>query len=208
MSQYGAQEPQGQQPGNSYGTPHDPYHSFDPQQMQPTYISQPPYPAQQTYPQPYPYPTNLNNPQAQGQIRNEQKLVMRLWHRLSLFLGKRGLLVAGGVVLAVLSFFVLPYYSNYSGYFLAAQTLDDKWWLELILAVIPLVVLIALQIVPRVRQQKRRWSLLLASSGALGILLHYLFINGVISSNYWRIGTWGYFIGMALVAISGLSLLI
>jgi hypothetical protein len=207
MSQYGAQEPQGQQPGDRYGAPYDPYHSFDPQQLQPTYISQPPYPAQQTY-QPYPHPTNINNAQAQSQPGNEQKLVTRLWRRLVLFLGKRGLLVAGGAALAMLSFFALPYYSNYSGYFLAAETLDDKWWLELILAVLPLAVLIALQIVPRFKQQKRRWSLLLASSGALGILLHYLFINGMISSNYWRIGTWGYFIGMALVAISGLLLLI
>lgn len=202
MSQYPAQEPQGQQPDDRYGTAYDPYHSFDPQQQQPTYISQPPYPVQQTY-QPYPHPTNANN-QVQGQSGNEQKLAKQLWSRLVLFLGKRGLLIAGGVVLAVLSFFVLPYYSEYSGYFLAAQTLDDKWWLELILAVLPLVVLVALQIVPRVKQQKRRWTLLLASSGAFGILLHYLFLNATISSNYWRIGTWGYFIGMALVTISGL----
>lgn len=207
MSQYPVQEPQGQQPGERYGTPHDPYQSFDPQQLQPTYISQPPYPAQQTY-QPYPHPTNTSNPQAQGQPGSDQKLATRLWHRLALFLGKRGLLIAGGVALAVLSFFVLPYYSNYSGYFLAAEALDDKWWLELIIAIVPLVVLIALQTVPRVKQQKRRWSLLLASSGALGILLHYLFLNDTISSNYWRLGTWGYFIGMALVAITGLFLLI
>jgi hypothetical protein len=205
MSQYPAQEPQGQQPGDRYSAPSDPYHALDPQQMQPTYISQPPYPAQQTY-QPYPYPTNSNNPQAQGQAGNEQKLAARFWHKSVLFFGKRGLLVAGGGALAVLSFFVLPYYSNYSGYFLAAQTLDDKWWLELILAVLPLVVLVALQIMPRVKQQKRRWSLLLASSGALGILLHYLFLNDAISSNYWRIGTWGYFIGMVLVTIAGLLL--
>jgi hypothetical protein len=207
MSQYPVQEPQGQQPGERYSTPHDPYHSFDPQQLQPTYISQPPYPAQQTY-QPYPHPTNASNTQAQGQPGNDQMLAKQLWHRSVLLLGKRGLLIVGGVALAVLSFFVLPYYSNYSGYFLAAETLDDKWWLELILAVLPLVVLVALQIMPRVKQQKRRWSLLLASSGALGILLHYLFLNGMIGSDYWRIGAWGYFIGMVLVAITGLFLLI
>jgi Ca2+/H+ antiporter len=46
--------------------------------------------------------------------------------------------VASGAVLAALAFVVLPYYSIYSGYFLAAQTLDEKWWLELILAVLPL----------------------------------------------------------------------
>lgn len=207
MSQYRAPEPQGQQPGDRYGVPHDPYHSLDPEQLQPTYISQPPYPAQQTY-QTYPYPTNINNSQTQSQTGNEQKLTAKFWHKLVLFLGMRGLLVAGGGALAVLSFFVLPYYSNYSGYFLAAETLDDKWWLELILAVFPLVVLVALQLVPRVKQQKRRWLLLLASSGALGILLHYLFLNGIIGSSYWRIGAWGYFVGMALVTISGLLLLI
>src|SRR5689334_1822000 len=103
MSQYHAQEPQRQQSGDSYGVPYDPYHSHDPEQLQPTYISQPPYQAQQTY-QSYPYPTNVNNPQAQGQTGNEQKLTTSLWHRLVLFLGKRGLLVAGGVVLSVLSF--------------------------------------------------------------------------------------------------------
>lgn len=207
MSQYQSQEPQGQQPGDRYGTPYDPYHFSDPQQMQPTYISQPPYQAQQTY-QPYPHPTNINNSQTQDQPGNTQKQAAQLWHRLVLQLGKRGLLMIGGVALAVLSFFILPYYSIYSGYYLAALSLDDKWWLELILAVLPLVVLIALQIVPRVKQQKRRWLLVLASSGALGILLHYLFLNSVISSNYWRPGTWGYFIGMALVTISGLLLLI
>jgi hypothetical protein len=207
MSQYPAQEPQGQQPDNRYGVPHDPYQTFDPQQMQPTYISQPPYPAQQVY-QPYPHPTNTNNPQTQQQPGNQQKPAARLWSRLVLFFGMRGLLGVGGGILAILSFFALPYYSNYSGYFLAAQTLDDKWWLELILAAMPLVVLVALQIIPGIKRQKRRWALLLSASGALGILLHYLFLNGIISSNYWRIGTWGYFIGMALVTVSGLLLLI
>lgn len=84
MSQYRAQEPQGQQPDDRYSAPYDPYHPLDPQELQPTYISQPPYPAQQAY-QPYPHPTNINNPQAQSQTGNEQKLAARFWHKLVLF---------------------------------------------------------------------------------------------------------------------------
>jgi undecaprenyl pyrophosphate phosphatase UppP len=116
--------------------------------------------------------------------------------------------VAFGAVLAVLAFFVLPYYSNYSGYFLAAQTLDDKWWLELILALLPLGVLLAQPVVPALKGQQRRLSLIVAGCGVLGILVHYWFMNGVISSNYWRPGTWSYFLGMTLVALGGLLLTI
>jgi ABC-type Fe3+ transport system permease subunit len=115
-------------------------------------------------------------------------------------------MIASGAVLAALAFVVLPYYSIYSGSFLAAQTLDEKWWLELILAVLPLVALLAQQLFPPLKEQQRRLSLLVAGCGVLGILIHYWFMEGVISSNYWRLGSWSYFLGMAVVALGGLLL--
>lgn len=118
------------------------------------------------------------------------------------------MVVAFGAVLAALAFFVLPYYSNYSGYFLAAQTLDDKWWLELILAVLPLVVLLARPVVPPLKGQQRRLALVVMGCGLLGILVHDRFMDGVIGSNYWRLGTWSYFLGMTLVALGGLLLFV
>jgi hypothetical protein len=63
-----------------------------------------------------------------------------------------------------------------------------------------------LPVVERIRQQQRRWSLVIAGSGILGILFNYWFVNANVSSNYWRFGVWSYFLGMALVAIGGISL--
>lgn len=116
--------------------------------------------------------------------------------------------MAGGAVLAILTFYLLPYYSLYSGHFLAADALDDKWWLELILPLLALAGAIVVQRVPRIKSSKRTWSLLIASCGLLGILVNYWFMYEEIGSSYWRIGTWSYFLGMALVAVGGLLSLI
>lgn len=185
-----------------------PYPPYDPQESQPTFVSPQPY-AQPLYPYQQAQPSSASgtrSEQRRGEAGQGQKLPAQLWHRLVQLLGVRGVVVAFGAVLAVLAFFVLPYYSNYSGYFLAALTLDDKWWLELILAVLPLVVLLAQPVVPRLKGQQRRLALLVAGSGVLGILVHYWFMNGVIGSSYWRLGTWSYFLGMTLVALGGLLL--
>jgi undecaprenyl pyrophosphate phosphatase UppP len=195
-------DPQRQQEQAPYGfySPHRPY---DPQESQPTFISQQSYPPQQAQQS---YASGMSSEQRMREARQGKKLHTQLWHGLVRFLGVRGVVVASGAVLAALAFFVLPYYSNYSGYFLAAQTLDDKWWLELILAVLPLAVLIAQQLVPRMKEQQRRLALVVAGSGVLGMAVQYWFMDGVISSNYWRLGTWSYFLGMALVAVGGLLL--
>jgi hypothetical protein len=189
-----------------------PYPPYDPQESQPTFVSPQPYAPQQVqqlYPSQQPqasYASGTRSEQRRGEAGQGQKLSAQLWHGLVQLLGVRGVVVAFGAVLAVLAFFVLPYYSNYSGYFLAAQTLDDKWWLELILAVLPLVVLLAQPVVPRLKGQQRRLALVVAGCGVLGILVHYWFMNGVIGSSYWRLGTWSYFLGMTLVALGGLLL--
>jgi hypothetical protein len=197
MSHYPPQEPQRQQPHDPYGS----YHSYDPQQAQQTYVSQPSAtpPSEQPYANYYP-----GSSQSKGESGSSGKRAGRIWHALVRFLGKRGLVVAAGAVLAVLAFFVLPYYSSYSGYFLAAQALDDKWWVELVLAVVPLIVVVGRQIVPSLKQ--RSWSLVITGSGVLGLLVNYWLMDGTISSNYWRLGTWSYFLGMALVAVGGLLL--
>ena len=211
MSHDPTHDPQRQQAQDPYSF-HNPYLPYDPQESQPTFVPQQSYAPQQVqqfYPSQQPqqsYASGTRSEQRRGEAGQGQKLPAQIWHVLVQFLGVRGVVVASGAVLAALAFFVLPYYSNYSGYFLAAQTLDDKWWLELILAVLPLVVLIAQQVVPRVKEQQRRLSLVVAGCGVLGILVHYWFMDGVISSNYWRLGTWSYFLGMALVAVGGLLL--
>lgn len=204
-------DPQRPQAGDPYSS-HNPYPAYDPQESQPTFVSPPSYAprqAQQFYPPEQvqqSYAGVTSSEQRRGEAGQRQKLPAQIWHGLVQFLGVRGVVVASGAVLAALAFVVLPYYSNYSGYFLAAQTLDDKWWLELILAVLPLVVLLAQQVVPGVKEQQRRLSLVVAGCGLLGILVHYWFMDGAISSNYWRLGTWSYFLGMALVAVGGLLL--
>jgi hypothetical protein len=197
MSHYPPQEPQRQQSQDPYGS----YRSYDPQQAQQTYISQPSTSSSSEQPYANPYP---GGNQSKGKIGSNQNLAGQIWRALVRFLGMRGLVVAIGAALAMLAFFALPYYSNYSGYFLAALALDDKWWAELVLAVVPLIVVIGRQIVPPLKQS--RWSLVIAGSGILGLLVHYLLMDGTISSNYWRFGTWSYFLGMVLVAIGGLLL--
>jgi hypothetical protein len=220
MSQYSGQEPQ--QPQQN---PYVPYNPYNTQESQPTYISQQPpqsYPAQQQHqqqsypaqqpPQPpqfYP-PQQVQQPYAsytqEGKQAGKGNLVAQGWQAVVRLLGIRGVIVVVGSLLAMLAFFVLPSYSIYSGYFIAAEELDDKWWLELILAVLPLIILVAQHIVPRVKLQKKRWSLVIAGSGVLGLLLHYWFMNDLVSTNYWRLGSWTYLLGMALVAIGGILL--
>ncbi len=208
---YPAYDPRGSQPTFVPPPPYVPqpaqplypYPAYDPQESQPTFVSPPPYAPEQAQPS---SASGMRSEQRRGEAGQGQKLPAQLWHRLVQLLGVRGVVVAFGAVLAVLAFFVLPYYSNYSGYFLAAQTLDDKWWLELILALLPLGVLVAQRVVPSLKGQQRRLSLVVAGCGVLGILVHYWFMNGVISSNYWRLGTWSYFLGMTLVALGGLLL--
>ncbi|QBD76719.1 hypothetical protein EPA93_12175 [Ktedonosporobacter rubrisoli] len=197
MHQDPVQEPQHPYTQDPYSF--NPYPPYDPQQAQPTFVSQTPQ---------YAYPGNMSHDSGQGGIAPKRGTAAQLWQGLVKFLGGRGLLTAAGAVLAILSFLIMPYYSNYSGYFLASQVLDDKWWLELALPLLALIVLIAQQVIPRIKQQHMRWSLILAASGVLGILLHYWFIDAAISSNYWRPGTWGYFLGMALIAAGGLLLVL
>ena len=158
------QRDQAQEP-YSFHNPYPPYNPYDPQESQPTFVSPPSYApqqVQQVYPSqqpPPPYASGTRSEQSKGEARWGQKLPAQIWHGLVQFLGVRGVVVASGAVLATLAFVVLPYYSDYSGYFLAAQTLDEKWWLELILAVLPLVVLLAQQVVPRVKERQRSLSL-------------------------------------------------
>jgi hypothetical protein len=195
MNQYPAPEPQRPQAYNPY--PYNPYTSQTPP---PENTSEPTYGSQQSQRQ---YNEYANNPQNMANPVSSKKLSTQIWDGLVRFLGKRGLLVAAGAVLATLAFF-MPYYSIFSGYYLAAETLDDKWWLELILPLVALAVVIVRQTVPRLKQQKRSSSLIIAGSGILGVLIHYWFLSGIISTNYWRFGTWTYLLGMAIVAIGGL----
>ncbi|HTK07166.1 MAG TPA: hypothetical protein VL485_08355 [Ktedonobacteraceae bacterium] len=190
MSYYPPQEPQRQQSQD----PYPPYNPYDPQYSQSTFVSQPSY----TNNQP-------GGPQGKVMPGHNKTAAAQLWRTLLQFFGKRGLLAVGGALLAVIAFF-LPYYSSYSAYFLASQTLDDKWWLELALAAFPLAILLALRTIPRVKLQRRRWSLLVLGSGVLGLLLNYWFMDMTIGTGYWRFGTWAYFVGMALVALAGLLL--
>lgn len=191
MSQYSPQEPR-----EDYQS-HNPYNTYNPynaEQAQPTYVAQPASIA------------SASGGQRQGKGPATMRIGPRIWNALLWFLGERGLVVAGGAVLAILTFYLLPYYSFYSAHFLAADVLDDKWWLELILPLLALAGVIAVQKVPSLKQNKRTWSLLITGSGLLGILINYWFMNGEVSSNYWRLGTWSYFLAMALVAIGGILL--
>lgn len=205
MSQYFPQEPQRPQQQDPYST----YNPYSPYNSEPTYVTpQAPAPAPYAQPQaqqpvqpPYARPND-----GSGAPATAKKLSARIWQALVQFLGIRGVVVAGGALLALLAFFVLPMYSNYTAYYLAGETLDDKWWLELLLSVVPLLIVIALPVVERIRQQQRRWSLVIAGSGILGMLFYYWFISGDVSSNYWRFGAWSYLLGMALVAAGGISL--
>jgi hypothetical protein len=208
------QRQQAQEP-SSFDNPYpsyNPYTSYDPQGSQPTVVSPlsypppPPPPLYQSKPPQQLSTWETRSEQRKGETGARKKFFAQIWQSLVQLLGVRGVVVASGAVLATLTFFVLPYYSLYSGYFLAAQTLDDKWWLDLILAVLPLVVLVAQLLVPRLKGQQRHLSLVVVGSGVLGLLIHYWFMDGVISSNYWRLGTWSYFLGMALVAVGGILL--
>ena len=212
MNQYPTPEPQRQQQYDPYNNPYPPQTSYtnnppaqgyrpqQPQQVQ--QVQQPQYAQQKAYND---YTNNM--PQAEMPLKRGN-VASQTWNGLVQFLGKRGLLVAAGSVLALLGFLFLPYYSLFSGYSLAAGTLDDKWWLELVLPLIALVVVIVRQVVPRLQQQKSASALLIAGSGLLGMLIHYWFMNGMISTNYWRFGAWDYLLGMTLVAIGGLLSLV
>jgi hypothetical protein len=209
MSQYFPQEPQRPQQQDPYST----YNPYNPYNSEPTYITpqaQVPSPyaqpqAQQPAQPPYASYARPNDGSG-APVVTAKKLSARIWQALVQFLGIRGVVVAGGALLAILAFFVLPMYSIYTVYYLAAGTLDDKWWLELLLAVVPLLIVIAFPVFERIRQQQRRWSLVIAGSGILGMLFYYWFINGLIGSDYWRFGVWSYLLGMALVAGGGISL--
>ena len=193
MGYYSPQEPQRQEPT-------DPYKAYNPYDSQ-SYAA-PSSQQQQTY---------TNDPgRAQEKVRtgNDARFAAQWWNALTQFLGMRGLLAVAGSVLALLAFFIMPYYSLYTGYFLAAQAYDDKWWLELVLPVVSLVIVFAQRFVPRLQQMRRRLALVILGSGLLGLLVNFWFMNMVISSNYWRFGTWSYFVGMALVALAGLLSLI
>ncbi len=213
MPRYYAPEPQGRQPQSQQ--PQDPYNSYNPYSAYDSNPYQMPqeqstYPAQSYPPQSYaaqqPQQAQMSSPASSAVATSQKKTGAQIWSMLVRFLGVSGVFVTAGALLAILAFYAFPYFSNYSGYFFAHDTLDDKWWLELILPLLALAVLIATRLIPRVKQQMRTWSLVVTGSGLLGIILQYWFINGMISSNYWRIGTWSYFLGMALVAMGGLAL--
>ena len=215
MSQYFPQEPQRPQQQDPYSTynPYNPYNSeptyVTPQSQPPSPYAQPPSPyaqtqAQQSMQPPYVgyVPSNVGS----AVPVTGKKLSARIWQAIVQFLGVRGVVVAAGALLAGLAFFILPFYSNYTAYFLAKDTLDDKWWLELLLALVPLLIVIGFPVVERIRQHQRRWSLIIAGSGILGVLFNYWFLDAIVGSDYWRFGAWSYFLGMALVAIGGISL--
>jgi len=223
MDQHSPQEPQQQQQVNPYQYDLDnPYHTG---QAQPTHETQPTQqaygsqPTQQAYgpqrkqqaygsqPTQQAYPASTSSGQGRGEPVSGKKQASPLIQ----FLGVRGLIVAAGAILAVLAFFVLPYYSSYTGYnlatgyyYLLGQELNVKWWLELVLAVAPLFVVIAQKVVPSVKQRRRLWSLVIGGCGVLGALINYWFMNALADSNLWSFGTWGYFVGMALVVVGGL----
>jgi undecaprenyl pyrophosphate phosphatase UppP len=192
MGYYRPQEPQRQEPSDPYKTnnPYDSQSYTSSQNQQQTYFS------------------GAGSTQEKVQSGKNESFFAQLWRVLSQYLGLRGVVAAVGAVVALLAFFTMPYYSLYSGHFLAAQTYDDKWWLELVLAAVPLAIVILRPIVSRMQQHGERWALVILGSGVLGVLIHFWFMNMVISSNYWRFGTWSYFIGMALVALAGLLSLI
>ena len=120
-------------------------------------------------------------------------------------LGRRGLIVAIGGILAAIGFF-LPYYATYSGYLLAS--LYGLYWLDIVFVTAAFLLLFARLALPVLETYRRRWAIALLLIGVAGAFLHYTVVNLNSVPMYWGIGAWLYFLGMIIVAIGALLLCI
>lgn len=118
-------------------------------------------------------------------------------------LSRRGLIGVIGCCVALLGF-LLPYYGTYSGYFLA--DVYSIYWLDAVFAVAALALLAARRALPMARN--RRWTLSLLAISIVSIGFHYLLVTRDSVLFYWGLGAWIYWLGMVIVAISGLFLLV
>lgn len=165
------------------------------------------YPNQEPSQQPYQNSVpQSSNPYKRQQVYaplSSQQQTSSTVHQPIQPLGRRGLVVVIGGILAAVGFF-LPYYATYSGYLLAS--LYGLYWLDIVFVTGSFLLLFARLALPVLQTYRRRWAIALLLVGVAGAFLHYTVVNLDSVPMYWGIGAWLYFLGMIIVAIGALLL--